>query len=212
MAKANKKQDKCIRARWSEKLCAVCYSPPLKEIGEDGLFKATARVPNRTKKLIQEGWEKDRSVDRSLISYKCTTPAVCSQDVSEFRLQKHEDIRHLGTNLQTCKLTSALANACCRPVYRQYAALPRESICTENLTPWLKLLPCRDAAGLATLLLDRKQLFGGDALTSSHKPPWRKGKGKVALLYLPTRVAQRKQKGACNQPVRSGEQEQYVYL
>uniref|UniRef100_A0A7S3QP29 Uncharacterized protein n=1 Tax=Dunaliella tertiolecta TaxID=3047 RepID=A0A7S3QP29_DUNTE len=48
-----------------------------------------------------------------------------------------------------------------RPVYRQYAALPRESICTENLTPWLKLLPCRDAAGLATLLLDRKQLFGG---------------------------------------------------
>ncbi len=34
-------------------------------------------------------------------------------------------------------------------------------MCTENLTPWLKLLPCRDAAGLATLLLDRQQLFGG---------------------------------------------------
>eukprot|EP00897_Mesotaenium_endlicherianum_P005790 jgi/Mesen1/5239/ME000026S04533 len=34
----------------------------------------------------------------------------------------------------------------------RYGALPREAVCTENLTPWLKLLPCRDKAGLATLL------------------------------------------------------------
>jgi phosphatidylinositol glycan class T len=31
-------------------------------------------------------------------------------------------------------------------------SLPREAVCTENLTPWLKLLPCRDRAGLSTLL------------------------------------------------------------
>lgn len=34
----------------------------------------------------------------------------------------------------------------------RYAALPRESVCTENLTPWKKLLPCSSKAGLATLL------------------------------------------------------------
>ncbi|KAJ1566448.1 hypothetical protein HK405_009774, partial [Cladochytrium tenue] len=33
----------------------------------------------------------------------------------------------------------------------RYGALPREITCTENLTPWTKLLPCRTKAGLATL-------------------------------------------------------------
>lgn len=32
------------------------------------------------------------------------------------------------------------------------ALLPRETVCTENLTPWLKLLPCKGQAGLASLL------------------------------------------------------------
>ncbi|KAM4691644.1 GPI transamidase component PIG-T [Rhinophrynus dorsalis] len=34
----------------------------------------------------------------------------------------------------------------------RYATLPREIVCTENLTPWKKLLPCGSKAGLATLL------------------------------------------------------------
>ncbi|XP_075212777.1 phosphatidylinositol glycan anchor biosynthesis class T isoform X2 [Lycorma delicatula] len=34
----------------------------------------------------------------------------------------------------------------------RYAALPREVVCTENLTPWKKLLPCDSKKGLATLL------------------------------------------------------------
>lgn len=33
------------------------------------------------------------------------------------------------------------------------AALPQEAICTENLTPWTKLLPCRGRKGLANLLV-----------------------------------------------------------
>jgi phosphatidylinositol glycan class T len=33
-----------------------------------------------------------------------------------------------------------------------YATLPTETICTENLTPWKKLLPCFGRAGLARLL------------------------------------------------------------
>ncbi|XP_069508242.1 GPI transamidase component PIG-T [Ambystoma mexicanum] len=34
----------------------------------------------------------------------------------------------------------------------RYAILPREIVCTENLTPWKKLLPCGSKAGLAGLL------------------------------------------------------------
>lgn len=40
-------------------------------------------------------------------------------------------------------------------------SLPRETVCTENLTPWLKLLPCRDRAGLATLL-ERPRIHNGN--------------------------------------------------
>lgn len=34
----------------------------------------------------------------------------------------------------------------------RYSSLPREIVCTENLTPWKKLLPCDSKAGLASLL------------------------------------------------------------
>jgi len=36
--------------------------------------------------------------------------------------------------------------------YLRYGLLPRENLCTENLTPWKKLLPCKSKRGLATLL------------------------------------------------------------
>ncbi|KAF3435960.1 hypothetical protein FNV43_RR23052 [Rhamnella rubrinervis] len=42
----------------------------------------------------------------------------------------------------------------------RYGTLPREAVCTENLTPWLKLLPCRDKAGIAALL-DRPSIYKG---------------------------------------------------
>jgi len=34
----------------------------------------------------------------------------------------------------------------------RYSSLAHEAVCTENLTPWMKLLPCRGKAGLAYLL------------------------------------------------------------
>ena len=37
--------------------------------------------------------------------------------------------------------------------------LPADGVCTENLTPWLKLLPCRDRQGVAALLQNRATLF-----------------------------------------------------
>lgn len=42
----------------------------------------------------------------------------------------------------------------------RYGTLPREAVCTENLTPWLKLLPCRDKAGIAGLM-DRPSIYRG---------------------------------------------------
>ncbi|XP_050130200.1 uncharacterized protein LOC126606855 isoform X2 [Malus sylvestris] len=42
----------------------------------------------------------------------------------------------------------------------RYGTLPREAVCTENLTPWLKLLPCRDKAGLS-VLMDRPSIYKG---------------------------------------------------
>ncbi|CAD6233134.1 unnamed protein product [Miscanthus lutarioriparius] len=42
----------------------------------------------------------------------------------------------------------------------RYGALPREAVCTENLTPWLKLLPYRDKAGIASLLY-RPSIYKG---------------------------------------------------
>lgn len=43
----------------------------------------------------------------------------------------------------------------------RYGALPHENVCTENLTPWLKLLPCKTKSGLASLL-DGHRLFDSD--------------------------------------------------
>ena len=39
-----------------------------------------------------------------------------------------------------------------------HGALPREPVCTENLTPFLKLLPCKGTAGISSLL-DGHKLF-----------------------------------------------------
>ncbi|KAI3987620.1 hypothetical protein MKX01_007086 [Papaver californicum] len=55
-------------------------------------------------------------------------------------------------------LTQTLSGLFCASL--RYGALPREAVCTENLTPWMKLLPCRDKAGLASIL-DRPSIYKG---------------------------------------------------
>ncbi|KAI9105570.1 GPI transamidase component PIG-T [Phlyctochytrium arcticum] len=42
----------------------------------------------------------------------------------------------------------------------RYASLPREAVCTENLTPWAKLLPCETKAGISSLF-NAYRLFDG---------------------------------------------------
>jgi GPI-anchor transamidase subunit T len=41
-----------------------------------------------------------------------------------------------------------------------FSQLAREPVCTENLAPWLNLLPCNDAAGVAALLRSRTAVLG----------------------------------------------------
>ncbi|KAI8336034.1 GPI transamidase component PIG-T [Blakeslea trispora] len=38
----------------------------------------------------------------------------------------------------------------------RYGSLPHENVCTENLTPWIKLLPCKSKSGISTLLNPHK--------------------------------------------------------
>ena len=42
-----------------------------------------------------------------------------------------------------------------------YATLPSESVCTENLTPFIKLLPCKAKSGIA-MLLNPHRIFDAD--------------------------------------------------
>ncbi|CAF0939623.1 unnamed protein product [Didymodactylos carnosus] len=41
----------------------------------------------------------------------------------------------------------------------RYAVLPREIVCTENLTPWKKFLPCNTMKGLSSLLVNSPKLY-----------------------------------------------------
>lgn len=43
----------------------------------------------------------------------------------------------------------------------RHATLPSENVCTENLTPFLKLLPCKGLSGIASLL-NPHRLFDSD--------------------------------------------------
>ncbi|KAH8201405.1 hypothetical protein TruAng_004405 [Truncatella angustata] len=49
-------------------------------------------------------------------------------------------------------------NATLANTHLLHGVLPREVVCTENLTPFLKLLPCKGKAGISTLL-DGHKLF-----------------------------------------------------
>lgn len=61
----------------------------------------------------------------------------------------------------------------------RHAHLPSENVCTENLTPFLKLLPCPARAGIATLLNPHK-LFDADWHGLGINVVWKEG-GVVEL-------------------------------
>ncbi|KAI9188354.1 Subunit of the glycosylphosphatidylinositol transamidase complex-like protein [Blastocladiella emersonii ATCC 22665] len=58
-------------------------------------------------------------------------------------------------------LTYGGGDAAARGLELRHASLAREAVCTENLTPWTKLLPCHGARGLAAAL-NGYRLFDAD--------------------------------------------------
>jgi phosphatidylinositol glycan class T len=66
----------------------------------------------------------------------------------------------------------------------RYATLPSENVCTENLTPFLKLLPCKSLSGIATLL-NPHRLFDADWHGMGVHVLWRKEQGvELRLTFL----------------------------
>ncbi|CAH1369037.1 hypothetical protein MTP99_010524 [Tenebrio molitor] len=52
----------------------------------------------------------------------------------------------------TFKPKGAFSSPTVNTTFVRYSSIPREIVCTENLTPWKKLLPCESKSGLASLL------------------------------------------------------------
>ncbi|KDQ11455.1 hypothetical protein BOTBODRAFT_67994 [Botryobasidium botryosum FD-172 SS1] len=78
------------------------------------------------------------------------------------------------------------------PHHLLYAPLPSESVCTENLTPFLKLLPCKSRSGVASLL-NPHRLFDADWHGMGVHVTWEEGLGVMVRMnfvavYNPTRL------------------------
>ena len=66
----------------------------------------------------------------------------------------------------------------------RHASLPSEHVCTENLTPFLKLLPCKSLSGIASLL-NPHRLFDADEHGMGVHVLWRTQGGRYwAQTYL----------------------------
>ncbi|KAI9510156.1 GPI transamidase component PIG-T [Russula earlei] len=75
----------------------------------------------------------------------------------------------------------------------RHATLPAERVCTENLTPFLKLLPCPARAGIAALLEPHK-IFDADWHGLGVHVRWRAGAGveltlTVQVVLDPVRIS-----------------------
>lgn len=74
-----------------------------------------------------------------------------------------------------------------------HASLPSEHVCTENLTPFLKLLPCKGFSGIASLL-NPHRLFDADWHGMGIHVHWDKTLGivvrfEVQAVFDPVRLS-----------------------
>jgi phosphatidylinositol glycan class T len=81
----------------------------------------------------------------------------------------------------------------------RHASLPSEHVCTENLTPFLKLLPCKSLSGIATLL-NPHRLFDADWHGMGVHVLWKEAEGvEVRLTFQtvsdPLRISWNKRRG-----------------
>ncbi|KAL8666900.1 MAG: hypothetical protein Q9202_001140 [Teloschistes flavicans] len=68
--------------------------------------------------------------------------------------------------IESFEPTGDHANVSLSRLHLLHGTLPREVVCTENLTPFLKLLPCKGKAGISSLL-DGHKLFDASWQTMS---------------------------------------------
>lgn len=85
------------------------------------------------------------------------------------------------------------------PHQLRHASLPSEHVCTENLTPFLKLLPCKSRSGIAALL-NPHRLFDADWHGMGVHVLWRGDAGvEVRLTFQtvsdPLRATSKKNQG-----------------
>jgi GPI-anchor transamidase subunit T len=81
-----------------------------------------------------------------------------------------------------------------------HASHPSENICTENLTPFLKLLPCKSRSGIASLL-NPHRLFDADWHGISIRVLWNSNQGVevqlgVQAVFDPVRLKTQKNRGS----------------
>lgn len=87
-------------------------------------------------------------------------------------------LHQIGRSSSRPTWTFAPANPGAESSQLRYGALPRENLCTENLTPWLKLLPCRNKAGLGKLLSSRRLFESSFHTLAAHVTPLRSTNGE----------------------------------
>ncbi|KAK5583503.1 hypothetical protein RB653_005099 [Dictyostelium firmibasis] len=77
-------------------------------------------------------------------------------NIYNFNEENDENNSSSSSSSTTTTPAIKLNNGTIVPLELRYGILPRESVCTENLTPWVKLLPCREQSGLGKLLNPHK--------------------------------------------------------
>ncbi|ORY93378.1 GPI transamidase component PIG-T [Syncephalastrum racemosum] len=103
-----------------------------------------AWIRDRPNSSIQSRW---KSLTNTLSGLFCASlnfidETLTTEPVLSFRLDEPLDLIPLDKANTTLNEDSHL----------RYGYLPQENVCTENLTPWIKLLPCKAKSGIATLL------------------------------------------------------------
>ncbi|GJJ08822.1 hypothetical protein Clacol_003041 [Clathrus columnatus] len=101
-----------------------------------------------------------------------------------------------GNESKILNAVTSLSTSLDVPHRLAYASHPSEHICTENLTPFIKLLPCKAYSGIAALL-NPHRLFDADWHGMSIQALWNAEKGieielSVQAVFDPVRLHGRK--------------------
>lgn len=138
-------------------------------IREENLFKHSNLFPHSLGDIIDRFNVAELNIDLTSGLWRHKSwgyPVVDAPSGAEISARFYNDTKDVDKHWYG--LTNALSGLLCTSLnfinsansfkpsndktYR-YANLPRENVCTENLTPWKKLLPCDSTRGLSSLLL-----------------------------------------------------------